>query len=355
VVSRIGESAEHDSVLQAAAQWSIELSTGDIPAERIAQWQQWLAASEAHRAAFDSIQSTWRAVDRSATENVAWPSDAELASDAYDGSVSVSDWRTRVANKRTGRRVSWLMVGLAASVAAVAIALAVLPVMRSMQPAPPVVTVVETVAGERRDVLLGDGSVITAGPRSMLWATLGEKSREVTLERGEAFFRVAKDPARPFTVKAGATTVVAVGTAFNVRRGGERVVVSVSEGTVNVDARDTAAQSRVIRTARLSIGQQLSIDASDNSASIQTVDANGIAGWRDGLLRYRNEPLRSVIADLTRYSARYIVIANPQVAELRVTGTVFADDVDSWLQSLESALPVRVVWEQNGAARLESR
>jgi transmembrane sensor len=365
VVSRIVEdpkldsprhdSPEHDSLLQEAAQWSLELSSGDIPAERIGQWQQWLAASEAHRAAFDRIHSTWGAIDRYATGIVAWPSDAEVASDAYDGSVSVSDWRSRVSRKRAVGRRRWLTVGLAA--AAALTALAVLPVMRSMQLAPPVVTVVETASGENRDVPLSDGSVVSAGAQSVLWATLTRDSREVTLERGEAFFRVAKDPARPFVVKVGATTVAAVGTAFNVRRAGERVVVGVSEGIVKVDARVAGAQPQrpVIRTARLSVGQQLSIDASDGSANVQTVDAIGIAAWREGRLQYRNEPLRSVIADLTRYSARDIVIANPQIADLRVNGTVFASDVDSWLQSLETALPVRVVRAPDGSVRLEPR
>jgi transmembrane sensor len=232
-----------------------------------------------------------------------------------------------------------------------------------MQFAQPVVTVVETAFGENRDVQLGDGSIVSAGAQSVLWATLSGDSREVTLERGEAFFRVAKDPARPFLVKIGATTVAAVGTAFNVRRAGERIVVGVSQGIVKVDARVTTAQSAaraqpertVIRTARLSVGQQLSFDATDGSASIQTVDVIGIAAWREGLLQYRDEPLRSVIADLTRYSAHGIVIANPQIADLRITGTVFANDVDSWLQSLETALPVRVVWAPDGSARLEAR
>jgi transmembrane sensor len=360
VVSRIVEDAEHDSVLQEAAQWSLELSSGDIPAERIAQWQQWLAASEAHRAAFDRIQSTWGSVDRYAAGAIAWPSDAEVASDAYDGSVSVSDWRSRVATKRASRRRPWLLAVLAA--AAALTAFAVLPVMRSMQFAPPVVTVVETAAGENRNVPLSDGSVVSAGAQSMLWATLTRDSREVTLERGEAFFRVAKDPARPFIVKVGATTVAAVGTAFNVRRAGERVVIGVAEGIVKVDARVAGAPSNVqahqqrtvIRSARLSVGQQLSIDASDGSANIQTVDATGVAAWREGLFQYRDEPLRSVIADLARYSARDIVVS-PQIADLRITGTVFANDLDSWLQSLETALPVRVVRAPDGSARLELR
>jgi transmembrane sensor len=371
VVSRIVGGAEHDSVLQEAAQWSLELSCGEVAAERIAHWQQWLAASEANRAAFDRIQSTWCAIDRCATEAVEWPSDAEVASDSYDGSDSVSDWRARAASKPSGHRGRawsarawrrpWLTIGLAASAVAALTALAVFPVIRSMQVTPPAVTVVETASGENRDVPLGDGSVVSAGAQSVLWATLTRDSREVTLERGEAFFRVAKDPARPFIVKVGTTTVAAVGTAFNVRRAGERVVVGVSEGIIKVEARVAAAQSTlqpqraVIRAARLTVGQQLSIDATSGNARIQLVDPIRIAAWRQGVLQYRKEPLRSVVADVTRYSARNIVIANPQIADLHVTGTVFANDVESWLQSLETALPVRVVWAPDGSVRIEPR
>ena len=197
----------------------------------------------------------------------------------------------------------------------------------------------------------------------MLWATLTRDSREVTLERGEAFFRVAKDPARPFVVKVGTTTVAAVGTAFNVRRAGERVVIGVAEGIVKVHAHVGGAPSNVqahqqgtaISSARLSVGQQLSIDGADDSTSIQAVDASGVAAWRKGRFQYRNEPLRSVMADLARNTGREIVIANPQIADVLITGTVFASDVDSWLQSLETVLPVRVVLAPDGSVRLESR
>ena len=87
---------------------------------------------------------------------------------------------------------------------------------------------------------------------------------------------------------------------------------------------------------------------------MQVVDAGRIAIWRDGLLQYRDEPLPSVIADVARYAEYDIVIADPAVADLRVTGTVFSNDVESWLLSLEAALPVRAVRGANGAVRLES-
>jgi transmembrane sensor len=347
---------EQDSLLQEAAQWCLELSAGEVSAERVAQWQQWLAASEAHREAFDRIQSTWCAIDRCASGTVPWPTDSEVASDTYDGSVPVSVWRERGQHSPAQltdqhgsarasalwRRRPWIFVGLAGAIAGFA-ALAVGPFIRSIQLTPPAVTVIETRSGENRDVPLGDGSIVTAGAESVLWATLTRDSREVTLERGEAFFHVAKDSERPFIVKVGATKVAAVGTAFNVRRAGERVVVAVAEGIVEVDAR------------QLSVGHQLSIDTTRGGASMQIVDAASIAAWREGLLQYRNEPLRAIIADVVRYSTQEIVIADPEVANLRMTTTVFTNDVDSWLQGLEAAVPVRVVRAADGSAHLESR
>jgi transmembrane sensor len=360
VVSRIVADAEHDSVLQEAAQWSLELSSGEIPAERIAQWQQWLAASEEHRTAFDRIQSTLKALDPSTTGIVAWPSDAEVASDAYDGRSpsptgsacgdEASQSSPQLAHGWLGRRRC--ECGRAGGLASHAI-----PAARAA-------------GGDCRRNRLRRESRCAAERRLGRQCrgtvdALGDahsRLREVTLERGEAFFRVAKDPAGPFVVKVGTTTVAAVGTAFNVRRAGERVVIGVAEGIVKVHAhvgrtveRQAHQQGTAISSARLSVGQQLSIDGADDSTSIQAVDASGVAAWRKGRFQYRNEPLRSVMADLARNSGREIVIANPQIADVLITGTVFASDVDSWLQSLETALPVRVVLAPDGSVRLESR
>jgi transmembrane sensor len=355
---------EQDELLRAAAEWSVELASEDIAPSRIAQWQQWLAADESHRDAFDRIQATLRSVDRSGAENIPLPSAAEMAGDAYDGSIPVAAWRARLSRRAAeleSRRHAWmgalytqrrrLLVGLAASVvAAVAVATAY-RVIRST-PLEPTATIVQTRTGENREVHLADGSIINVGAGTMLQVTLDHKERSVTLERGEAFFRVAKDPARPFTVEVGDATVAAVGTAFNIRRAAERVVVAVAEGIVKVDA--LAAKGELATEARLGVGEQLSINISDGSTSMQVVDADDIAIWRDGLLQYRDEPLPSVIADVARYAGYDIVIGDAAVAELRVTGTVFSNDVDSWLLGLEAALPVRAVRAANGAVRLES-
>src|SRR5947209_3857903 len=91
-----------------------------------------------------------------------------------------------------------------------------------------------TAAGEQRECLLKDGSVVTLGAASSLTVTFTQARRVAVLDRGEARFRVQHDPWRPFTVFAGLGSVTAVGTVFDVRRYSSRVFVTVSEGVVEV-------------------------------------------------------------------------------------------------------------------------
>ena len=91
-----------------------------------------------------------------------------------------------------------------------------------------------TGVGETRTIRLPDGSIISAGADTDLVATLLKGSRTVVLGNGEAYFRVVKNPGRPFTVRAGDTTVTDIGTAFDVRRTLNGVIVAVAEGVVDV-------------------------------------------------------------------------------------------------------------------------
>lgn len=231
---------------------------------------------------------------------------------------------------------------------------------------------IDTGAGETCRVTLTDGSTVSIGGESSLWITVTPRTRTVSMEDGEAFFQVAKDTQRPFTVNAGPTSVTALGTAFNVRRAGQRVVVAVSEGSVNVTAADVMADravptnlgSSVVRSTRLSAGQQLSIDPARLPVAVVSIDVAAVGGWRDGRpvagrsratgVQYLNEPLANIVAAIRRYAARDIEIADPRIGELQVTGTIFEQSIDVWLMTLETMFPVRVVRDSSGRIRLET-
>jgi transmembrane sensor len=319
--------------LQAGA-WLIELESPDVAVERIAEWQQWMAADEMHRRAYEALQFTWQKMD--GIRIPAWPNDIEVQADTYVPSRSVSGWQSQTAPRRPSRRFAPLAAAAAITVIGIGAWLA-MPLFSSAR------MTVETAIGQTRELQLSDGSRVFVGAGSLLTASLGDKRRDIVLERGEAYFEVAKDPLRPFRVEAGDTAVTAIGTAFNVRRTGTQVVVTVSEGEVAVD------------DERLKAGQQLVTASARRTSPVESVAPAAVASWREGRLQFSGEPLSSVVVDINRYSTRRIEITDPGVADLRVTGTVSAGNIESWLKSLEKSLPVQVGTGEDGVLRLSGR
>ena len=186
------------------------------------------------------------------------------------------------------------------------------------------------------------------------------------LDRGEALFHVAHDRQRPFVVVAGRGAITAIGTAFNVRRDDDRVVVSVTEGKVTVAQQRAFSPRREIAaafsaskvppvSATLARGQQVAYDGRGELGAVQRADPEIATSWRDGRLQYRNEPLKYVVIDINRYSRRQIMLGDRSAEELVFTGTVFQDQIDEWLRGLEDIFPVQVVQTDNDHIFLRSR
>src|SRR6202040_1387699 len=92
-----------------------------------------------------------------------------------------------------------------------------------------------TAIGGIAAISMKDGSTVTLNTNSEIRVALNETERRVDLERGEAFFEVAKDHNRPFIVRVGDQRVIAVGTKFSVRREPNHVRVVVTEGRVRLE------------------------------------------------------------------------------------------------------------------------
>ncbi len=312
-------SADVDAALAQAAQWFERLQNEDVEPEDVLSWQRWLAAHPSHREAFDRCQDLWKRLDEIPVPKL--PSRAELAADE---------------RKSGGLRV----FALAASLVSVAVAVAWFFIWRPASTSQ--MTAFETGAAEHQNARLPDGSQLSLGAKSLLVVHFAQQERAVALERGEAFFEVAKDKERPFVVRVGGTTIQAVGTAFNVRKTGARVLVAVSDGAVNVKDSKGSLERRV------SAGEQAVVEPSQSMPNVQPMSAETAIAWREGRLQYRGEPLKYVLADVGRYSKEEITLADPEAGELLVTGTVFESDVEAWLGSLEEILPVKVESQGHG-------
>src|SRR5262249_53719521 len=152
----------------------------------------------------------------------------------------------------------------------------------------------------------------------------------VHLLRGQAYFEVAKDHDRPFVVEAQNRRFVAVGTAFDVRLDGAQVKVTMVEGTVRVESvADTHAGSADIQrpasppmahtTNLITAGQQLVADSTLND-QVSRTDPERSTSWRRGQIIFDDTRLADAVAEINRYSEAKIELADPALADLRLSG-----------------------------------
>jgi transmembrane sensor len=195
--------------------------------------------------------------------------------------------------------------------------------------------VFDTAISEQRMETLSDGSRLDLAPDSRVSVRFTRAAREVRLDRGEAFFTVAHNIARPFVVHVNGLTVTAVGTAFDVRAGPSSTEVTVSEGRVSVGPANAPATGA-------GVGERVTFSGHARRLSVAAVDPRIADSWRDGTLQYVGEPLEDVVSDVNRYSRRKIAVA-PALLQSRFTGTVSTANVGDWLAALQQIFSVDVV------------
>lgn len=196
-----------------------------------------------------------------------------------------------------------------------------------------------TAIGSMEMVPLADGSRITLNTASAMRVELSPTERRVRLDRGEAFFEVAKDPTRRFVVHTGNKRIVAVGTKFSVLNSEDTVRVVVTEGIVEVAAVDSATQVPATPVGAGSIAEAGAAGVVVQRLSV--ADAESSVSWRSGYIALRDTPLAEAVAEFNRYNEKQIVIADPELAELRVGGNVRTTNVIAFVRVLERGFPVR--------------
>lgn len=183
-----------------------------------------------------------------------------------------------------------------------------------------------TVKAQSRQLKLPDGTRVDLGASTQARVLYSASERVVELTEGEAFFEVARDAARPFAVRVGDWRLNDIGTSFNVRKTRSNMVVTVAEGIVDVMSPEDPSPP-----LRLRAGEQAALAQQGKVVRVARVDARTVSSWKQGQLRFNDEPLAAVLANLNRYASREIVIADPSIADMRFSGTVLVDNIDGWL------------------------
>ncbi len=202
--------------------------------------------------------------------------------------------------------------------------------------APPALTYANSGA-DPQDVQLADGTRMTLAAGSSAAATIGSTRRDIRLARGRAFFAVTHDPARPFAVRAGDQEIVALGTRFDVQLQPEAVRVILLEGRVSVRQSAGGQPATVLEP-----GQQ--IIARDRAAPrVSPADLDEERAWREAFVVFDNATLAEAATRLNRRGEGRLLVRDPAVASIRVTGRFRAGDLPRFGRSIAELHPVRLV------------
>lgn len=300
--------------------------------------------SPADEAAFDA----WRA-DAANAEALA---DVEGVVDevgAVAAFAEVRAMREAALAAAPARRPAWRTYGaMAASVAALVVGGLW---ASNLPPAPqaPVASVdaqrYVTGVGEQRAVRLADGSTLALNTGSVVEVAYTPTHRNIRLLQGQALFEVAHNPARPFVVTAGDRVVTALGTRFDVRLDARAVKVVLVQGRVKVEPLRPAGLERVIPVLgrdTLEAGEALVADSADG-VEVATADTEQATSWRRGQVIFRDDTIAAAVAEMNRYSDTQLVINDPRIGELKISGVFGVTREENFLAALTSFYPVEAV------------
>ena len=299
--------AEQQATRAEAAAWLARLRSEERTAEDERGFREWLADSEHNREAFEVTNSIF-----------------EMAGSA---DRNLLPHRAQQVSRRHVLRAG---VGLAAaSVAGLAVYL------RSG-------ATYATEIGEQRKVSLEDGTLVSLDTDTEIHVSMSDERRRVQLRHGRAHFDVAEDPGRPFQVIAGEQWVTASRSHFDISRDGALVSVLLEDGPVSVMPGERSGRQQ---QRRVLPGQRLVFTADQVVREERPMMAQAVA-WRHGRLAFFEQPLAQAVAEMNRYTRRPIVILDPAVGRLQVSGNYSVGDPEAFATSLSVLLPVEVGLER---------
>ncbi|MDR0277360.1 MAG: FecR domain-containing protein [Paucimonas sp.] len=293
--------------LRSAAQWYARLSSGlDTQAEH-QRWQHWHDADPLHRQAWAQVEAVQQmvagvpgTVAASALQHSRESRRRVLRQLLVLAGVGVVGWR--------GWDSEWGRAMFASH---------------------------HTAVGERRPLLLADGSQLLLDSHSALDVEFDNQRRLLRLLSGRVLVQTAADPlGRPFLVESPQGMVRALGTRFTVQTEAQFCEVAVLEKAVEVRPADSD------RVLRVDAGQQVRFDRA-RLGEAWSSDAS-VASWRSGSLIAIQRPLGELLDELSRYRRGWLR-CDPSIARLKISGAFPLDDTDRALAALESGFGLRIL------------
>lgn len=326
----------HRAALE-AAEWVMRLHDPKVTRSERAEFVQWLRESPLHVAEMLRVSPIHG-------ELAAFPYWSEIApldsSSAGASVVELSGARAPpIKDSRSAVSVRFWLGALAAGIAILGIALAYFGDFGYRT--------IDNGVGQRLTVTLADGSVVRVGPETTLRVHFNKNERRVMLSRGEALFRVSKDPTKPFLVETHRARVRAVGTAFGVEQRHDSVIVTVEEGRVAVTQAPTEpsrsiAPAPAIAEIALDVDQQMIVPPDGSTAQVRKVDSHRELAWADGHLVFDHDSVAAVVQQFNRFNRVQIKVLDPQLAARPVSAVFSVSDPEAFVTFLDAVANIRV-------------
>lgn len=153
-----------------------------------------------------------------------------------------------------------------------------------------------TPKGGQYQVVLPDGTIVWLNSETSLRfpTSFVGNERKVDLV-GEAYFEVAKDKSKQFKVNARGMEVVALGTEFNVNayEGDAISSTTLFEGSVSV--------SKESESVLLKPGQNAKLNKASGTINRGQADLESEIAWKNGYFVFNNEDIKSIMVKLSRW------------------------------------------------------
>ena len=199
-------------------------------------------------------------------------------------------------------------------------------------------TLVEAENGQRSKIILPDSSVVwlNSGTTISYNSNFARQNREIKL-MGQAFFEVTKNKLMPFVVNCADLKVRVLGTRFDVNAYSNNGTISVALNSGSVEllhSKDLSILSKIVP------GEMAQYDMHTGRVSIKVVNQEQIAAWKEGILYFKDSPMKEVLNQLERKYNIDIEVNNPKIYKSVFTATIKNETLEEVFHSIEYACSV---------------
>ena len=302
-----------------AAAWIERRDRDEWCAADQAELDTWLDQSPAHRAAFWRLEAAWKDTNRLTAFQ---PSPRRISETRAPASRPIFKFAAAIVLLAVcGSATAWYVTT-------------------------PDWKTYSTTVGGREILTLGDGTKIELNTDSSVRVAQTAHSREVWLDKGEAYFDVTHDATRPFTVVAGDRRITDLGTKFVIRRETGGLKVAVLDGRVQLEPNGGETKPTILTEGDVIVATATKLTRSRTLAKQLETDL----GWRNGVLVFNDRTLADVVAEFNRYNTRKLIVTDEKTAQTRIAGTFRADNIEAFVNTAHRVLGLKVEKRGNDIA-----